>query len=89
LRDFVKLWLFKLIIVVVVVVNFISGLLNSINNKENNSKPEKGHSDKMIFIETCTLHWLRKTIGKSFENSARSLHLVMLKRAVFFQIKKQ
>jgi len=29
------------------VVNFISGLLNNIkiNNKENNSKTEKGHSD--------------------------------------------
>jgi len=31
-----------------VVVNFISGLLNSTNNKENNSKPERGHSDKTI-----------------------------------------
>jgi len=37
-----------------VVVNFISGLLNNINNKENNSKPEKEHSDKMIYVETCT-----------------------------------
>jgi len=34
------------IVVVVVVANFISGLLNNINNKENNHKPEKGHSDK-------------------------------------------
>jgi len=25
-------------------------LLNNINNKENNSKPEKGHSDKTIYI---------------------------------------
>jgi len=33
LRDFAKLWLFNLIIVVVV-VSFISGLLNNINNKE-------------------------------------------------------
>jgi len=42
LRDFAK---YKLIIVVVVVVvNFISGLLNNISNKENNSKPENGHS---------------------------------------------
>jgi len=32
-----------------VVVYFISGLLNNINNKENNSKPEKGHSDKTTF----------------------------------------
>jgi len=41
LRDFAKLWLFKLIIVVVIVINFISGILNNINNKENNSKPKK------------------------------------------------
>jgi len=53
LRDFAKLWLFKLIIVIV--VNFISGLLNNINNKENNSKPENGHSSKTIFVETCTV----------------------------------
>jgi len=52
LRDFAKLWLFKLIIVGVVVVNFISGLLNNINNKENNSKPQKGRSNKTIFVET-------------------------------------
>jgi len=50
LRDFVTLWLFKLI--TVVVVNSISGLLNNINNKKNNSKPEKGHGDKTIFVET-------------------------------------
>jgi len=43
----------------------------------------------MIFVETCALHKLRKTIGKCFEKSAWSLHLVMLKRAVFFQIQKQ
>jgi len=30
-----------LLYVVVVVVNFISGLLNNINNKESNSKPER------------------------------------------------
>jgi len=36
--------------IVVVVVNFIS----NINNKENNSKPEKGHSDKTIYVKTCT-----------------------------------
>jgi len=42
------------VIVVVVVVNFISGLLNSINNKENNSKPDKGQSDKTIYVKTCT-----------------------------------
>jgi len=84
------LWLFKLIIVVVVVVvNSISGLLNNNNNKENNGKPEKGHNNKTIFVVTCTLHRLRKTIGKCFEKSSWSLHLVMLKRAVFFQIKKQ
>jgi len=52
LRDFAKSWLFKLIIVV---VNFISGLLNNINNKENRSKPEKGHSNKTYFVETCTV----------------------------------
>jgi len=44
------LWLFKLIIVV---VNFISGLLNNINNKENNSKPEKAHSNKTIIVENA------------------------------------
>jgi len=52
LRDFAKLWLFKLIIVVVV-INFISGLLNNINNKENNSKPEKAHSKKTIIVENA------------------------------------
>jgi len=33
-----------------------SGLLNNIDNKENNSKPEKGHSDKTIYryVKTCT-----------------------------------
>jgi len=45
----------------VVVVNFISDLLKNINNKENNSKPEKGNSDKTTYIETCTD---KKTIGK-------------------------
>jgi len=71
-RDFAKLWLLKLIIIVVVVVIFISGLLNNINSKENNSKPEKGHSKKTIFVETCTLHnaQAEKTIGKCFEKSA-------------------
>jgi len=56
LLDFAKLWLFKLIIVVIVegVVNFIFDLLNNINNKENNSKPEKGHGDKTKVVETCT-----------------------------------
>jgi len=54
LRDFAKLWLFKLFIVVVnLVVNFISGLLNNINNKENNSKSEKGHSNKTIIVENA------------------------------------
>jgi len=52
LRDFVKLGLFKLLIVVVV-VNFISCLLNNINNKENNSKPENGHSNKTIIVENA------------------------------------
>jgi len=47
--------------IVVVVINFISGLLNNTNNKENNSKPEKEHSDKTIYVETCTN---KKTIGK-------------------------
>jgi len=42
-------------------VNFISGLLNNINNKQHNSRPEKGHSDKTIYVETCTN---KKTIGK-------------------------
>jgi len=51
LRDFAKLWLFKLIIVVV--VNFISGLLNNINKKENNTKPEKGHSNKTTIVENA------------------------------------
>jgi len=79
-----------------VVVVVISGLLNNINNKENNSKPEKGHSDKTIennskpekghsdktiYVKTCTC---KKTIGKWFEKSAWSLHLIILKRAVFF-----
>jgi len=41
------------LVVVIVVVNFISGLLNNIHNKENNSKPEKGHSDKTIYVKTC------------------------------------
>jgi len=40
--------------IVVVVVNFISGLLNNIDNKKNNTKPEKGHSDKTIYVKTCT-----------------------------------
>jgi len=53
MRDFAKLWLFKLIIVVFVVVNFISGLLNNINKKENNSKPEKGHRNKPIIVENA------------------------------------
>jgi len=39
------------LIIVVVVVNFIFGLLNNINNKENNSKQEKGHSNKTIIVE--------------------------------------
>jgi len=46
---FTKRVLVKNTLVVVLVVNFISGLLNNINNKENNSKPEKGHS-----VKTCT-----------------------------------
>jgi len=38
----------------VVVVNFIFSLFNNINNKENNSKPEKGHNEKTIYVKTCT-----------------------------------
>jgi len=48
------------VVVAVVIVNFISGLLNNINNKENNSKPEKGHCDKTICVETCTYGCLYK-----------------------------
>jgi len=44
--------------VVVVVVNFISGLLNNINNKENNSKPEKGHSDKRYTLKHAQIRKL-------------------------------
>jgi len=61
------------VVAVAVVANFISGLLNNINDKENNSKPENGHSNKTIFVETCTLHRLRKTIGKCFEKTRRFL----------------
>jgi len=42
----------------------ISGLLNNINNKENNSKPEKGYSDKTIYDKTCTIAHAKKTIGE-------------------------
>jgi len=27
---------------------------NNIHNKENNRKPEKGHSNKTIYVKTCT-----------------------------------
>jgi len=50
-----KLDKFIMVFEVVVVVNFISGLLNNIKNKENNSKPEKEHSDKTIYVKKCTL----------------------------------
>jgi len=43
------------------VSNNKAGLLNNINNKENNSKPEKGHSDKTIYVKKCRR---KKTIGK-------------------------
>jgi len=55
-------------------------LLNNINNKENNSKPEKGYSDKTSLKHAQA----KKAIGKCFEKSAWTLHLVMLKRVVFF-----
>jgi len=37
---------------IVVVVNFVSGMLSNISNKENYNKPEKGHNDKTIYVET-------------------------------------
>jgi len=72
--------------ILVVVVNFISGLLNNTNNKENNSKSEKGRSDKTIYVETWPN---KKIVGKWFEKNAWSLHLIKLKYVVFFKINKQ
>jgi len=45
-------------------------MLNNINNKENNSKPEKGHGDKILFVETCTLHTLHR-LRKQLANALK------------------
>jgi len=62
-----------MLFLIVVKVNFIFGLLNNINNllnksllnninnKEKNSKQEKGHSDKTIYVETW--HRQRKLLA--------------------------
>jgi len=57
----------RLVVVVGPALSFISGFLNNIKHKENNSKPLKGHSDKTIYVKNMNkLHnaHAKKTIGK-------------------------
>jgi len=42
-------------------------LLNNINNKENNSKPEKGHSDKTTYVETFYALFSERCRGRNAE----------------------